>query len=399
MEGGGGPSTWDVAGRAYICDAMISLMLPATLAFLVALFGMPSLIMLAKRKHLVDEPSEARKMHHRSVPTAGGVMFFAALFCSALVSFSWMSMGNEQMTQWMGVLGAGIPIFFMGLKDDIMGMGANKKLLVHMAIGLFLVVGLNLRIDNFDGLFGLHSIPFYVSAPFSWFVYIVVVNAINLIDGIDGLAGGYGMVAMMAFGLWFYWTGDLASATIAAAACGGIAGFLLFNLHPAKIFLGDSGSLLLGLLAYVFAVRILQTPNEALWANVSRPVAAMAILAYPLVDTLRVFTLRVLKRQSPFSPDRKHIHHLLMKLGWGHRLSSAAIWSYSVLFAVLAFQPQNAQMGWTGTLQFLGTLGLAFGVGTVPALLVKRGWGHSALSDTMPAESAAKATTESQPVA
>jgi UDP-N-acetylmuramyl pentapeptide phosphotransferase/UDP-N-acetylglucosamine-1-phosphate transferase len=178
-----------------------------------------------------------------------------------------------------------------------------------------------------------------------------------------------------------------------------MAGFLLFNLHPAKIFLGDSGSLLLGLLAYVFAVRILQTPDEALWANVSRPVAAMAILAYPLVDTLRVFTLRVLKRQSPFSPDRKHIHHLLMKLGWGHRLSSAAIWSYSVLFAVLAFQPQNVQMGWTGTLQFLGTLGLAFGVGTVPALLVKRGWGRSALSDTMPAESAAKATTESQPVA
>ena len=117
---------------------------------------------------------------------------------------------------WLGVLGATIPVFFMGLKDDIVGISANKKLLVHLVIGAFLVVGLDLRIDDFHGIFGLTAIPSYFSIPFSLFVYVVIVNAINLIDGVDGLAGGYGMVAMSAFGMWFYWTGDMVSATVGA---------------------------------------------------------------------------------------------------------------------------------------------------------------------------------------
>ena len=124
------------------------------------------------------------------------------------------------------------------------------------------------------------------------------------------------MVAMSAFGMWFYWTGDMVSATVGAALAGALAGFLLFNLHPAKIFMGDSGSLLLGLMAYVLATHVIQSPSELAMPGVIRPIAAMCFLAYPLVDTLRVFALRILARRSPFSPDRRHIHHLLMQLGW-----------------------------------------------------------------------------------
>ena len=244
----------------YLWRTMTSLMLPATLAFLVVLFGMPSLIMVAKRKHLVDEPSESRKLHHRSVPTVGGVMLFAATLCSTLVSFAFSDAFGWTSVRWLGVLGASVPIFFMGLKDDIMGMGAGKKLMVHLAVGSFLVWGLGLKIDHFDGLFGLYQLPSLVSAVFSLFVYVVIVNAINLIDGVDGLAGGYGLVAMSAFGMWAYWTGDMMTAYVGAALAGGLAGFLVFNLHPAKIFMGDSGSLLVGLMAYVMAVNVVQTP-------------------------------------------------------------------------------------------------------------------------------------------
>ncbi|MGB1481037.1 MAG: glycosyltransferase family 4 protein [Flavobacteriales bacterium] len=360
---------------------MTSLMLPATLAFLVVLFGMPSLIMVAKRKHLVDEPSEARKLHHRSVPTVGGVMLFAATVCSALVSFALSDSFGWTSLRWLGVLGAAVPIFFMGLKDDIMGMAAVKKLMVHVAIGGFLVLGLNLRIDNFDGLFGLHELPFGVSSVFSLFVYVVIVNSINLIDGIDGLAGGYGLVAMSAFGMWAHWTGDATSAIVASSMVGALAGFLLFNLNPAKIFMGDSGSLLLGFMAYVMAVNVVQTPEASALPGVVRPVAAMCLLAYPLVDTLRVFTLRVLKGGSPFSPDRRHIHHLLMKLGWGHRLSSAALWMYSLLFVVLAFKPNSFWGGLNVTQQFVLLLGLAFGVAAIPSVLIQTGLGVSSLSE------------------
>lgn len=359
---------------------MTSLMLPATLAFLVVLFGMPSLIMVAKRKHLVDEPSESRKLHHRSVPTVGGVMLFAATICSALVSFAFSDAFGWTSVRWLGVLGASIPVFFMGLKDDIMGMAAVKKLMVHLAVGGFLVFGLDLRIDNFDGIFGLHELPVWVSSVFSLFVYVVIVNAINLIDGIDGLAGGYGLVAMSAFGMWAHWTGDVTSSIVAAAMVGGLAGFLVFNLHPAKIFMGDSGSLLLGYMCYVMAVSVVQTPDANTLSGVVRPIAAMCFLAYPLVDTLRVFTIRVLLGRSPFSPDRRHIHHLLMKLGWGHRLSSSALWMYTLLFVVLALQPNAFWAGLSVTEQFLGLLGLAFAVASVPYFLVRTGVGQSSLS-------------------
>ena len=374
---------------------MTSLMLPATLAFLVVLFGMPSLIMVAKRKHLVDEPSETRKLHHRSVPTVGGVMLFAATLCSTLVSFSYTESFGWTTVRWLGILGASIPIFFMGLKDDIMGMGAMKKLMVHIAIGVYLIWGLDLRIDNFDGLFGLHELPVLVSGLFSIFVYVVIVNAINLIDGVDGLAGGYGLVAMVAFTLWAHWTGDVMTAFVGSAVVGSLAGFLVFNLHPAKIFMGDSGSLLVGLMAYAMAVSVVQTPDNATIPGVVRPIAAMCMLAYPLVDTLRVFALRVLSGQSPFTPDKRHIHHLLMQLGWGHRLTSASLWMYTLLFAILAFQPNQMWGGLGRTEQFLLLLGLAFLVGAAPYFMVRTGTGKSQLSSPLP-EAAHTSETESK---
>jgi len=358
---------------------MNSLLLPAGLAFLVVLFGMPSLIMVAKRKHLVDEPSEWRKLHHRSVPTVGGVMLFAATICSALISFAFTDSFGPNSVRWLGILGASVPIFFMGLKDDIMGMAAVKKLFVHLVVGGFLVFGLDLKIDHFDGLFGLHELHPWVSSVFSLFVYVVIVNSINLIDGIDGLAGGYGFVAMSAFCMWSHWSGDVTSSLVGASVVGALAGFLVFNLHPAKIFMGDSGSLLLGFMCYVMAVNVVQSPPSQELSGVVRPIAAMCFLAYPLVDTLRVFTLRVIRGGSPFNPDRRHIHHLLMKLGWGHRLSSSALWVYSLVFVVLALKPNSFWGGMSPTWQFFALLGLAFGLASVPYFLVQTGLGQSKL--------------------
>ena len=375
---------------------MTSLMIPAILAFLLILFGMPSLIMVAKRKHLVDEPTESRKLHHRSVPTVGGVMLFASTLCASLVSLAFLDVFDLTSSRWFGVLGASVPIFFMGLKDDIMGMGAGKKLLVHLAIGGFLIFGLELRIDHFDGLFGLREIPWVVSAVFSLFVYVVVVNAINLIDGVDGLAGGYACIAVSAFGIYAFWTGDMMTAYVAAALSGSLAGFLVFNWNPAKIFMGDSGSLLLGLMAYVMAVMVIQTPEANNLGGVVKPTAAMCFLALPLVDTLRVFTLRVLNGQSPFTPDKRHIHHLLMQLGWGHRLTSAALWMYTLLFVFLGFQPAEFWGGISETSHFFVLLGLAFSLASMPHFMVRLGLGISQISEPLDA-TGSKSPSSSHP--
>ena len=298
-------------------------------------------------------------------------MVFAALMSSSLVSFAIQQPASDQLYRWVGVLGAAMLVFFMGLKDDIVVMSASRKLFVHMAVGAYLVGALDLRIDNFGGLFGLGHIPFWVSAPFSWFVYIVVVNAVNLIDGLDGLIGGFGTIVMTAFGLWFFQTGDLASAIVAFSTAGALLGFLVFNFNPARIFMGDGGSLLLGLVVYAMAIRVMQTPAEVALDGLVQPVAAMCMLAYPLVDTLRVFTLRVLDGRSPFSPDRWHIHHKLMELGLGHKKSSGAIWLYTLFFVLLAYLPNSVWLGFDATGQFVVLLGLAFGIGTIPALLVR----------------------------
>ena len=298
-------------------------------------------------------------------------MVFASLVSSSLVSFAIQQPDVGHIYIWLGALGAAMLVFFMGLKDDIMVMSASRKLFVHMAVGAFLVGALDLRIDNFGGLFGLGHIPFWVSAPFSWFVYIVIVNAVNLIDGLDGLIGGVGTIVMTAFGMWFFQTGDLASAIVAFSTAGSLLGFLVFNFNPARIFMGDGGSLLLGLLLYTMTIQLMKTPSNWPVSGLVHPVAAMCMLAYPLVDTLRVFTLRVLDGRSPFSPDRWHIHHKLLELGLGHKMSSGVIWLYTLCFVLMAFLPDNVWFGLEATGQFMVLLGLAFGIGTIPALLVR----------------------------
>lgn len=317
------------------------LFLVAITAFFIVLFGMPTLIKVANLKRLVDEPEDPRKIHHRSVPTVGGVMVFITLMFNVLF---WSSLGDEinakEMSAGAILAACSVLIFFMGLKDDIIGLSAAKKLLVHLVVGVLLVSIGDFRIETFGGLFGIETLPIEFSMIFSIFIYIVIVNAMNLIDGIDGLVGGYAIIAMSAFAIWFINTGQIPESIISVTLIGAMAGFLIFNFAPAKIFLGDCGSLLLGLIAYALATRVMQTPQELVpetWGNLSKPVLAMSILAYPLVDTLRVFCLRAARGISPFNPDRNHLHHRLMMQNRKHAKTSIFIYVFSVSIIALAW--------------------------------------------------------------
>jgi UDP-N-acetylmuramyl pentapeptide phosphotransferase/UDP-N-acetylglucosamine-1-phosphate transferase len=310
-------------------------------SFLIALLGMPNLIKIAKLKRLVDEPEDPRKIHHRSVPTIGGVMI---LFTIVSNGFFWLAMGDlpgqETFSSYAILLPCIVIIFTMGLKDDLIGMSAAKKLLVHLFAGGILVTVGGFRINGFGGLFGVEAMPEAVATMFSLFVYIVVVNAWNLIDGIDGLAGGYSAIAMATFSIWFILTGQYTSAVLSLTATGATLGFLVFNVAPARIFLGDCGSLVLGVLGYALATKLIQTPLETVpdaLSKVSRPILAMAILAYPLVDTLRVFMLRTVRGISPFNPDQNHLHHRLMMKYKSHQKTAIAVYVYSIAFIILAF--------------------------------------------------------------
>lgn len=318
-------------------------------AFILVLVITPSLIKVAKLKHLVDEPGESRKIHRRSVPTIGGIVIFAGTIIAYCLWFpsreGWQFGKNYDaigaLNEFKYLVACMFILFFVGVKDDIIGVSPIKKLLVHIAVGIILVYVADIRITQFWGLFGIYTIPYWFSIVLSLFVYIVVVNAINLIDGVDGLAAGVGFIASMAFAFWFYKTGDQPLALLAMGLAGSLLGFLIYNFQPAKIFMGDSGSLIIGIILFVLAMKMIElnfAKEQSIAMNyVSKPVLAMAILSYPLIDTLRVFILRASQGRSPFSADKNHIHHKLLSLGFSHRQTAIALYGYTLFIIVLTF--------------------------------------------------------------
>lgn len=316
-------------------------------SFFVVLLATPSLIKVAKMKHLVDEPSEARKHHTTSKPTIGGIIIFAASIFAYALWFPWDNMAyfgspvdfKESVKEFKFFIAAAILIFFIGVKDDIIGVAPVKKLVSHIIVGFILVLMADIRIYGLHGVFGADLMPYEASVILSVFTYIVVVNAFNLIDGSDGLAAGVGFIASCFFGVWFYSTSQLPLSLLSFILAGSLLAFLVFNFSPAKIFMGDSGSLFIGALTFVLAVKCIQTDTAVVPQMVdglSAPVYAMAVLAYPLIDTLRVFTLRILKGLSPFVADRKHIHHKLIDRGFSHAQTAVILYVVCILVPIIS---------------------------------------------------------------
>ena len=163
---------------------------------------------------------------------------------------------------------------------------------------------------------------------------MVVINAFNIIDGVDGLAGGVGCIASIAFGIWFLMAESMVDAIIAFSLAGALLGFLRFNFYPANIFMGDSGSLTVGLIICVLAIRVIEFDFTALppeMKHISKPIFAMAVLSYPLIDTFRIFIYRAIKGLSPFAADDNHIHHRLIKLGLNHAQTVAVIFFFNII--------------------------------------------------------------------
>lgn len=307
----------------------------------MVLLATPSLIKVAKMKRLVDEPSEDRKHHRASVPTIGGIILFAACIFSYALWFPWDNIGyfgsphqfSESVKEFKFLIAAAILIFFIGVKDDIIGVAPVKKLVGHIVVGFILVMMADIRITGLHGVFGIDEIPYYASVLLSVFTYVVIVNAFNLIDGSDGLAAGIGFVSSCFFGSWFYLTYQFDLSLLAFVLAGSLLAFLIFNFSPARIFMGDSGSLFIGAFTFVMALKCIETNAFLLPAvieGMSAPVYTMAVLAYPLIDTLRVFTIRLSNGFSPFIADRNHIHHNMIDRGLTHAKTALILYALSI---------------------------------------------------------------------
>ncbi|MGV9012388.1 MAG: glycosyltransferase family 4 protein [Flavobacteriales bacterium] len=333
-------------------------------AFFVVLFTMPVLIKVARMKHLVDEPGDDRKLHSRSIPTIGGIIIFAAILFSYSLWFptasdtagiagdAFRSLYREMGAAYADfkiVIAVMVLLFFIGVKDDIIGFSPAKKLVGHFIVAYILVIIGDVRIRDMHGILGLYELTPAVSIGFSFFTYISLVNAFNLIDGVDGLAGGIGFISASAYGMWLYMSGDVALALLAFTLAGALLGFLVFNAHPARIFMGDSGSLIIGAILSVLAMRVVDHDASRLpgyLRTVPTPLFAMAVVAYPLVDTFRVFVVRMAKGRSPFQADKNHIHHRLLAHGLGHRGTVVVLYLYALAIIFLSLLTRDIQPNW-----------------------------------------------------
>lgn len=316
-------------------------------SFFVVLLATPSLIKVAKMKRLVDEPTEDRKHHVASVPTIGGIIIFAASIFAYALWFPWDNIGYygsptlfaESVKEFKFLIAAAILIFFIGVKDDIIGVAPAKKLVGHIMVGFILVLMADFRITSLHGVFGVGELPYYLSVMLSIFTYVVVVNAFNLIDGSDGLAAGIGFISSCFFGVWFYTSYQFELSLLAFVLAGSLGAFLIFNFSPARIFMGDSGSLFIGAFTFAMALKCIETDTSVLPTlvkGISAPVFTMAVLAYPLIDTLRVFTIRLSRGLSPFAADRNHIHHNLIDRGFSHAQTALVLYAISIVLPLIS---------------------------------------------------------------
>ncbi|ANH79586.1 undecaprenyl-phosphate alpha-N-acetylglucosaminyl 1-phosphate transferase [Niabella ginsenosidivorans] len=312
---------------------MLEILLTAIVAFIVAFLAIPVVILIADKKKLYDIPDE-RKLHTHAIASLGGVgvfigFLFAGLLCTNLT----------QSPEVRYFYAAAVLVFFIGLKDDIIALSATKKFVAQILAAAIIVHLGGIRIENMYGILGIGPLDAMIGVPLTYFVIILIINAYNLIDGIDGLSGSLGLMASLLFGTYFYLAKMHPYAAFSFSLSAALVGFLIFNYHPAKIFMGDSGSLLIGMVVSVLVLKFINVASDpaAALPIPSAVAVGISILIVPLVDTIRVFGNRIMRGRSPFSPDRNHVHHLLIDRGLGHSAVTLICVSSNILLVLVTY--------------------------------------------------------------
>ncbi len=309
------------------------ILLATILAFVITFTAIPVIINVSEIKKLYDLPN-ARKIHAMPVPSLGGLGIFAGFIISCLMTISFSSAPGFQY-----YFAAALVIFFLGLKDDILILTPMKKIIGQIIAAFIIIYKGGIVIKSMHGFLGVNELPEIISLTLTYLTVIVIINSFNLIDGVDGLAAGLGIFTTLTFGVYFYVAAHAEFAALAFAMCGSLLAFLIFNRSPARIFMGDTGSLLIGLINAILVVQFINIADSpgAIMPLQASPAIAVSILIIPLFDTLRVFSIRIFNRRSPFSPDRNHIHHILLDRGMSHKAVSFALIVVNIFFVAIAY--------------------------------------------------------------
>lgn len=321
-------------------------MMALVCGFALSVFSIPKIIYVAKRKRLLDLPDNHRKLHVRVVPNLGGVGIFVAFILTTSILVQ-----PSVFTNWNYIAAAVIILFVTGVKDDLVSLSPAKKFLAQAIASFVIVYFADIRLANLHGVLGIYQLPYWASLGFTVIGCMFVTNAFNLIDGIDGLAGSVGVLASLLLGVLLALEGRTNEAIMAFSLMGAVAGFLRFNIAPARIFMGDTGALLIGFTLSVLCILFINgynTANPAFAAIVhskkSTTILALAVMFVPVFDTFRVFTTRAIKGRSPFAADRTHLHHYLLDLGLSHTKTVSVLITANILIIGVFYLVQDYNM-------------------------------------------------------
>lgn len=312
----------------------LSLALSFLAATLITALCIPQIIRLSRKYKLVDNPDQ-RKMHKVPIPTLGGIGFFTGFI---ILSLFWMIvLGNlSDFVLFIALL----VLFVTGIFDDLTDMRALVKFGIQIVVAL-IISYFGFRVESLFGIFGIYEMPVWAQYAFSVLLITGLTNAFNLIDGIDGLAGGLAFINSLIMGAILLLQGNVIYGILAISFAGALFGFLIFNFNPAKIFMGDTGSLIVGFLMAIFGIVILKAgaPLHPWFQDHTSAITivVVGILLLPVYDTLRVFAERILKKSSPFKPDKTHVHHLLIETGANHKKAVFILYTTNILIIVAAF--------------------------------------------------------------
>lgn len=324
---------WDLFWVKFVLSLIFS--------FLLTFFSIPTIIKISRRKNLMDEPG-IRSSHIRKIPNLGGIaIFYSIAVCASIFAY-------ELFDLYKFLFASLVVLLYVGVMDDIVVMRAYKKLIAQVMVASLVVLGSDVRIRNLFGVFGVYELNYFISVVFSIFTFIILINAFNLIDGIDGLAGSYAIICSVIYAGSYFRLGEenYPLVILSVVIIGAVLGFMYYNLsnyRNKKIFMGDTGSMVLGFLLAFTAMCFMDIfinrmgTGRMMYHLDSAPVIAVATLIFPIVDTLNVIFIRLKNKKSPFDADRNHIHHKVVDLGITHRRASFYIVCYYLFIIVVAY--------------------------------------------------------------
>lgn len=311
-----------------------TIIISAVVALLCTSWIYPYILKVALTKNIVDNP-DARKLQRVPVPVLGGLTVVFGIM-AGIMSFKYLGTFYDMFP----VFAAIIIIMIVGFIDDTISLSPKVRFIIEIILILYIILVSGKQISDFHGLWGITTIPTYVAIPLTIFASVGIINAINLIDGVDGYSSGYTIVSSIIFGVVFYSMGNIRMAALAAIVAASLIPFFLHNVFGkhSKMFIGDAGTLSLGIIFSIFVINILSpyTLNESFDPNLGLIPFTLAVMCIPIFDTVRVMTMRIIRGNSPFSADKTHLHHLFIELGFSHWGTTISIISMN-LFVVLCW--------------------------------------------------------------